>query len=276
MGDSITAGFALTNLPSDSRGQTWCCGDNEGAVTVSNFFRHYTADVLSGVKFNLAVSGSKVQGMARQAERWIEAVRSEPGIDAEHDWKLLNIWIGPNNECTSCRMEEANQPPAYERELRAAIDILQAGSPRTFVNLISMTNLTGLVTAEGAKEQCILQHAALTPVLCPCAFGSDEEAVHMDTVVQANNQILFQIQDEIREKRLKDFAVIVQPGLQEMRIPDWTYLSRLDCFHPSLLAHQEVAKGVWNNMMQPVGEKTTGFEPPVQLACPTESSVIRS
>ena len=31
--------------------------------------------------------------------------------------------------------------------------------------------------------------------------------------------------------------------------------SCLDCFHSSLLAHQDMAKGLWNNMLTPAAQK---------------------
>ena len=59
-----------------------------------------------------------------------------------------------------------------------------------------------------------------------------------------------------------------------MNIPDHSYLSRFDCFHPSLFTHGQIAMGLVNNMQQPIGKKNTKFDTPVHLDCPSGDAPI--
>ncbi|KAG9336577.1 hypothetical protein JZ751_002924 [Albula glossodonta] len=45
-----------------------------------------------------------------------------------------------------------------------------------------------------------------------------------------------------------------------------------DCFHFTVKGHEELAKGLWNNMFQPEGEKfmLETFSEPIKLICPSE------
>uniref|UniRef100_A0A3Q2UU94 Uncharacterized protein n=2 Tax=Haplochromini TaxID=319058 RepID=A0A3Q2UU94_HAPBU len=59
----------------------------------------------------------------------------------------------------------------------------------------------------------------------------------------------------------EDFAVVLQPFLHNSFIPkigegepDTSFFS-VDCFHISERAHAEMAIGLWNNMLEPIGRK---------------------
>ncbi|XP_028460298.1 phospholipase B1, membrane-associated [Perca flavescens] len=43
-----------------------------------------------------------------------------------------------------------------------------------------------------------------------------------------------------------------------------------DCFHFTIKGHEELAKGLWNNMFQPEGGKmiVSSFSDPISLICP--------
>lgn len=99
MGDSITAGFALNNVPEDHRGLSYCCGDARNESTLFNFVKHFNPRARGGAEFDLAVTGDVVQGMTAQATRLIKALKANHAVDFARDWKLLTIWIGANNEC---------------------------------------------------------------------------------------------------------------------------------------------------------------------------------
>jgi hypothetical protein len=75
-----------------------------------------------------------------------------------------------------------------------------------------------------------------------------------------------------------NFTVVVQPGLSGIQIEKYgeAYLSNLDCFHPSLCANQAFAFLIWNNMYQPVGQKTRNIDlHNIKLHCPTENEYIQ-
>ncbi|XP_055005618.1 phospholipase B1, membrane-associated-like [Boleophthalmus pectinirostris] len=74
----------------------------------------------------------------------------------------------------------------------------------------------------------------------------------------------------------QDFAVVLQPFLKHAdppRLPDgridMSFFTH-DCFHFTIKGHEELAKGLWNNMFQPYSEKTivNSFSDPISLICP--------
>ncbi|KAM9421444.1 phospholipase B1, membrane-associated-like [Salvelinus alpinus] len=74
----------------------------------------------------------------------------------------------------------------------------------------------------------------------------------------------------------EDFAVVLQPFMKQAdppRLPngkiDMTFFTH-DCFHFTIKGHEELAKGLWNNMFQPEGGKfmVSSFSDPIELICP--------
>ncbi|KAJ8290363.1 hypothetical protein GJAV_G00011900 [Gymnothorax javanicus] len=74
----------------------------------------------------------------------------------------------------------------------------------------------------------------------------------------------------------EDFAVVLQPFAEKAQPPrlpngdiDVSFFAP-DCFHFTIKGHEELAKGLWNNMFQPAGEKgmIEEFSEPVKLICP--------
>lgn len=268
-GDSFTAGFAIHGLPIENREEVYVTGGKAGAVTVGNFFKHYGDKI---ALHNVAVSGDVVQGMDKQAKRLITAVKGDKSVDFENDWKMVTILIGGNNQCAACYGAAANQPPQYKDDLTSALDILKEGLPRTVVSLVSMVNLSSLATAPGVDDHCKVPHV-IGKVECSCPFGGANSSAIVQEVTKQDNAELYKM---AQAYKTKDFSVVVQPGMDMMSVPDWTYLSRWDCFHPSLVTHQQVALALWTNFFQPVGKKTTKFQLPVKVYCPTDDDLIHS
>ncbi|NXI61471.1 PLB1 Phospholipase, partial [Anseranas semipalmata] len=66
-----------------------------------------------------------------------------------------------------------------------------------------------------------------------------------------------------RYEQREDFAVVVQPFFRNTLLPldsngkpDLSFFAA-DCFHFSEKGYAEMAMALWNNMMEPVGEKQT-------------------
>ena len=54
---------------------------------------------------------------------------------------------------------------------------------------------------------------------------------------------------------------------------------QLDCFHPSLIAHQNMAKALWINMITPAAQKRDYkflLYRAWPFACPTNSTILYS
>jgi len=77
--------------------------------------------------------------------------------------------------------------------------------------------------------------------------------------------------------RTQDFVAILQPILSQGVIPDITYLSDLDCFHPSVFGQRALAIAVWNCMLLPAAQKPTAWQPSMLFPlCPDETSTLRT
>lgn len=72
--------------------------------------------------------------------------------------------------------------------------------------------------------------------------------------------------------------MVNQPFLRNVRFPrlsngnnDFTYMS-VDCFHLSQKGYAIAANALWNNMMEPYGNKSTNWKKEfTEFKCPTDS-----
>jgi hypothetical protein len=74
---------------------------------------------------------------------------------------------------------------------------------------------------------------------------------------------------------ISSFAVILHPFNEDLIIPSEHYLSSLDCFHPSTLAHKNFAIATWNSLFVPFANKTNSWDFKTPVYCPTENDYIR-
>jgi phospholipase B1, membrane-associated len=72
-----------------------------------------------------------------------------------------------------------------------------------------------------------------------------------------------------------DFAVVLQPFMKAMRLPrldngkvDFSYFAP-DCFHLSNKGQAAASLGLWNNMLELVGQKRTTWTTDEEILCPT-------
>ena len=291
MGDSATAGFGATGGLIENRGAAWSIGGDERATTLANFFRHFNADVMGFSAgnhalemhgqphhfeqdgLNAAQSGAVVQDMESQVD-YLEAAIKRMGhrADMENDWKVLTLWVGGNNICSVCLGKPEDSPAAFETALDRALQRLRQRIPRVFVNLIPYGPMSRLKLLGQQNPMCSLVHAFANE--CPCAFRArnQTDVTAMDNAVVAYNRVLHALAKKYDRLRDPQFAVVVQPFMQEAHIPDATFLSSLDCFHPSLLAHETMAVHLWNSMFAPHARKTQTLIPNWKPVCPSATT----
>jgi len=207
----------------------------------------------------------KAEDLIPQA-RDIVAKMNAHGVDVQNSWKLITIFIGTNDCSAFCRDSDPLHNPAnYSQNIQRALTILQQNLPRTIVNLVSMQNWE-LWEKAGALGGCSQKASK---------FSRADNCYH-DTV-SAYQQAAMDIQANGSFDR-SDFTVIVQPfwvdtcdpALRTNGTTDPTFWS-LDCFHYSNKGNAIIAKMLWNNMMEPVGQKQTNFnlsDPSWLLKCP--------
>ncbi|KAK2494982.1 hypothetical protein MC885_003702 [Smutsia gigantea] len=285
LGDSLTTALGAQpsksgDLPTSWRGLSWSIGGDgtlETHTTLPNILKKFNPSILgfsTGTQedtagLNVAVKGARARDMPAQAWDLVERMKRSPDllnpqeINLEKDWKLITLFIGSNDLCHYCENPEALPAEEYVQHIQQALDILYEELPRAFINVVEIMELAGLHQGQGGK--CDMQLAAQgLSSLCP----------HPQSGI---SQLTYQRQYVQRE----DFAVVVQPFFQNTLIPlnnrggaDLTFFSD-DCFHFSERSHAEMAVALWNNMLEPVGHKTTSnnfTHSRTKLKCPSPES----
>ncbi|XP_036290785.1 phospholipase B1, membrane-associated [Pipistrellus kuhlii] len=295
LGDSLTA--AVGARPSNSsdqlvswRGLSWSAGGDgvlETHTTLPNILKKFNPQILgfsTGTQeetagLNMAVEGARARDMPAQARDLVARMKNSPEINLEKDWKLITLFVGSNDLCHYCEDPEAHSAGEYVRHIQQALDILYE-LPRAFVNVVEVMELTSLHQGQGGK--CDMPLAAQSN--CTCFRRFQENSPEMQELKKVNwnfqsgvSRFSYWHQYLQRE----DFAVVVQPFFQNTLVPlnkrggaDLTFFSE-DCFHFSERGHAEMAIALWNNMLEPVGRKTTSNNftySRTKLKCPSPES----
>ncbi|XP_078698909.1 phospholipase B1, membrane-associated-like [Branchiostoma floridae x Branchiostoma belcheri] len=291
IGDSLTAASGakartVIGLLTNYRGVSWSIGGQESLetyTTLPNILKKFNPHIVgfatgSGgpdsdhAKLDKAVAGAVSGDMVEQARKLVDIMKACEHIDFEHDWKVVTLLIGGNDLCAYCEDTEKWSPIQYVENIRAALDILHQELPRTFVNVVTVMDVV-----EISKLQRTFACDVLHFFLCRCVSYASEEAL---AELQAANMRYMSVTNRLvasgRYDDRDDFTVVVQPFLQETKLPrtetgeyDRSYFAP-DCFHFSLKAHAAAASALWNNMLEPVGSKRTDWHVGEPLECPTE------
>jgi len=301
LGDSISAGFAMKGVPVEYRGLVFSIGGDEyisdfsdtKAVTIPNILMKYNPKVQGsatgesepftrGIYLDGAVVEAKIGDIPPQIQYLISTLKSAEyagTVDFNNDWKLLTLLIGANNLCICCHNDSRGTPQYYETQLRSILTTIQQSIPRTFVNVVTLFNISGVWYAGEQFEYCRALWTGITTGECPCLLKyGDAERQTMDDYAVAYGQVAAQVAAEFASKHDPNFTVVVQPGLSGYNISYMgaDFLSELDCFHPNEPANEAFTLSIWNNMMTPVGQKKTTLDiNDLKFLCPTESSVIQ-
>eukprot|EP01113_Clastostelium_recurvatum_P050823 TRINITY_DN971_c0_g1_i1.p1 TRINITY_DN971_c0_g1~~TRINITY_DN971_c0_g1_i1.p1 ORF type:complete len:368 (-),score=69.39 TRINITY_DN971_c0_g1_i1:122-1225(-) len=307
LGDSITAAFGLegeAGALNEYRGQSWDIGADNNATTLYNYFKQFNPNLQGGSVgshivelcygalcppyqyhpaqdvLNGAQSGATITDLVtHEFDYLLGQLKSNAKIDMKNDWKVLTILIGANDLCLSC--EDKNiDADEFERNMRATLENVRTNIPRTFVNLVEMFNISQVYTLSLTNSKCKFVHRTL-PVECDCAFTpgakGDQQRVFMDTLAQQYNARIRSIVSDYASKNYTEFAVVDQPMGRDTKISTFPidFLSTLDCFHPSKVAHGMMATALWNSMLTPASKKATAISPVgVAPLCPTEDTKL--
>jgi len=291
IGDSLTAAngaLALTplGLLTEYRGRAFSMGGDKDAssvITMPNILRTHVDDLhghssgsgkqgSKNAKLNFAVPGSTAKDLHGQALKLLDELRHDPNIDFANDWKVITVFIGGNDACNYFDGEkEENSPDKYIEGIRKAIDVFHAAVPRAFVNLVEVLDLSMLPDLSKGLI-CPLLHRYLCKQI---ASGNDNPAVKL--LIQEYNHKIFDLVSKGKYETRDDFAVVIQPFFrnttyprQKNGEPDWSFFAP-DCFHFSAKGHASAGEALWNNMLEPVGEKSTQWSPDgTHVKCPTK------
>jgi hypothetical protein len=290
VGDSMTAGFAMhsphfgVDTLIEYRGDVYSIGGNAGTYTVPNFLKTYNPKIqgasvgqtlpLDATKWkdhiiqpfdpkithlNAAQSQARIDAVPAQLDYIIKQLKTtyNSTVDFNKDWKLLTILIGANNICPSCDNRTYSQPDYYENQMQAVLTQVYQNIPRTFVNIVTMFNISQVWNVSMKSDYCRFLWADVVSGECGCLTDhSTQEQRHiMDLTALAFNERIYKLAAQWQAKNLPEFNVVVQPFTENMVIPGLEFLSGLDCFHPSADANLAMAVSLWNNMMSPPSKK---------------------
>ncbi|KAM6917635.1 phospholipase B1, membrane-associated isoform 2-T2 [Lycodopsis pacificus] len=276
LGDSLTTavganGSSILSIPFEFRQVSWSIGGYgtyQHVITLANIFRLFSPRLLgpspartfhgqpttvNETGFNFAVTGHNTLNVSDQIRHMIDTFKSYPGLSFEEDWKVVTMLIGMNDICDYCKDK----------------------IPRTIVNVVQILSMKPLRDVQRPTLGCQLQKS-----FCSCLVQPEENSSELKELVEINTEFQRRLEKLLHGERFfkKDFAVVLQPYLENAeppQLPDGTIdlsFFAADCFHFTVKGHEELAKGLWNNMFQPVGEKEVikTFSERVKLICPSK------
>ncbi|XP_059475799.1 phospholipase B1, membrane-associated-like [Neocloeon triangulifer] len=301
MGDSLTAGFGASatiqwQVPIENRGLVWSIGGDgtwRNVLTLPNILRQFNPALVGystgdgpahayAAGFNVAEGGATSNELGFMSKALVKRIKSHPKVNFEKDWKLVTILIGNNDICLNmCYTDEPLAIIAqFKKNLIDSLDYLRDNLPRTLINLVPLGRIDKLLHKMNLPLSCYAPHR----IFCPCLFGPrfDRKKILYSDIVYALQNITFQVVEEARYNNLETFAVVSQPFTANLFFPSYmntygnpmtdTTLLSPDCFHLSQYGYARAANALWNNMLEPVGEKSMDWaEPLVNFKCPTES-----
>ncbi|NXK84726.1 PLB1 Phospholipase, partial [Amazona guildingii] len=300
LGDSLTVSNGAASEPHDVldvltqyRGLSWSIGGNENISTVTtlaNILREFNPSLMGystgtgrqttdNAALNQAVAGDCAEGVPEQVRRLVDRMKNDTRINFQTDWKLITLFIGANDLCKFCGNPIHYSPENYTYNLQVSLDILHKEVPRVFVNLVTVLYIISLRELHTSNNTCPKQ---LMRLECPCVLSPEDNSDDFKKLVYFNRRYqerTRQLVESGRYDTTDDFTVVMQPlsvniGMPktEEGLPDSSYFAP-DCFHFSQKTHSQAARALWNNMMEPLGEKTNNqqMDSEIVLKCPTEA-----
>ncbi|XP_037393614.1 phospholipase B1, membrane-associated-like isoform X2 [Pygocentrus nattereri] len=301
LGDSLTTGngvgsspYNLLDVITQYRGLSWSVGGDQNLSTVTtlpNILREFNP-ALTGFSvdkgkegtsqafLNQAVAGATSVDMLRQAQALVSRMKNDSRIDFHSDWKVITLFIGGNDLCDSCQNSLYYSAENFVKRVQEALDYLHSEVPRAVVNLVEPIHIIPL---RGMHQDSSLNCPTwLVRILCPCVIlpkNGSKELQDLDDLNRAYQRGLVDLVDSGRYDTHSNFTVVLQPLLRDLTLPytdgrpDRLFFSP-DCFHLSQKAHTLMARGLWNNMLEPLGNKTHSqdFTAGLSVKCPSENS----
>ncbi|XP_049320173.1 phospholipase B1, membrane-associated-like [Astyanax mexicanus] len=298
LGDSLTTAIAANastflGVPIEYRHVSFSIGGHgsyEDVITLANIVKLFNPDVLgpapvwtlhnypitvNDTGFNLAVTGHNTVNFSIQARDMINTFKTYPGLNFKEDWKLVTILIGMNDICDYCKDRKLFTADNFIHYLTQSLDMMMNEVPRLIVNVVQIFTMKPLREVSKPTLGCLLQKS-----FCSCLVLPDENSTELAELVELNLVFQRKLEELLNSERFfkEDFAVVLQPFVthaQPPRLPngkiDLSFFTP-DCFHFTIKGHEELAKGLWNNMFQPpdAKEMIDTFSEPVTLICPSE------
>ncbi|XP_072543949.1 phospholipase B1, membrane-associated-like [Salminus brasiliensis] len=301
IGDSLTAAngvgsspYNLLDVLTQYRGLSWCIGGDQNLSTVTtlpNILREFNP-ALTGFSLgkgkqdtsqaflNQAVAGATSVDMLKQAQTLVNRMKSDSRIDFHSDWKVITLFIGGNDLCDSCHNAVLYSAENFVKRVQEALDYLHSEVPRAIVNLVEPLHIIPL--REMHKHFSLKCPTWLVRIICPCTLLPKDGSKALQDLEDLNRDYQRGLLDLVESGRYdthSNFTVVLQPLLRDIILPtkdgypDRSYFSP-DCFHLSQKAQTLMARGLWNNMLEPLDYKTSSanFSAGLSVKCPTKAA----
>jgi phospholipase B1 len=298
IGDSLTAALGAhaatpIGLFTENRGVSWSVGGDytyDDVLTLPNILRQYNPNIkgfsvknsiifLGGQNssnnfLNTAESGDEAHHMPDQSHIFLqERIVKKGYCDLNNDWKIITLFVGGNDLCVFCNNDlNAYNPTSYANNIEQTLDYLHQNVPRAFVNLVLVLDVRNVEKLNAGGLVCQLLHQKT----CPCAaFPQGNDSAVLDEWLPQYHSKLVDLVNSGKYDTKDDFTVVIQPFFAHTGIPivngeiDYGYFAP-DCFHMSGKGHAQAALSLWNNMLEPVGQKQWEWHYGEPLECPTQ------
>lgn len=298
LGDSLVAAsgaleeFAIGTFI-EARGVSWCAGGQGNwrtIFTVPNLIKEFNGNltgyatgtgefISSKAGLNIAFPVAATEDALHQAKILVKRIKNNPKINFKKHWKMITILFGANDICSAqCYSPIAFSPAKYALNLKKALDYLRLMLPRTLVNLVPAIDVTVSVRVT-RSVMCNLIH----PLYCACLHQGKRPDIAASKMVRLYQQAVDSLVSSGRYDTTKDFTVVVQPFTKMFNAPNAdpskapsfdSNMVTYDCFHFSQKGHALVANLLWNNMLEPVGNKSQNHLPKLmeKVHCPSENA----
>uniref|UniRef100_A0A0M3HTL5 SGNH_hydro domain-containing protein n=1 Tax=Ascaris lumbricoides TaxID=6252 RepID=A0A0M3HTL5_ASCLU len=256
-------------------------GDLKKHITIPNILRKLGASLTGystkeSTGLNLAFPGAQSSHLHRQA---VELVQRFPEEVKSNKWKLLTIFVGLNdmagelfqrvrflspssrNEIIKRNMRGLDTlRDRYKGNLEDALRVLSSHLNRTIVNIVSVPNMATFFEAQASASRLV-----------------PSTDVDMRQMCDSLNSAIESIVKEGSFER-DDFTLVQQPLFSsENEAPKTstgavdTALFASDLCHLSQKGQSMYAAALWNNMLEPVGAKSSRYLTyPYRLRSPNE------
>eukprot|EP00066_Takifugu_rubripes_P028606 XP_011617872.1 PREDICTED: phospholipase B1, membrane-associated [Takifugu rubripes] len=249
--------------------------------SVTGFSKGICNETSPNAFLNQAVPGAKSGDMPQQVRTLVDIMKNDARIDFHNDWKVITMFIGGNDICDFCTDSIFFSPKNVVSRIQQALDLLHREVPRAIVNLVELLNVVPLRDLH--KDTTLGCPTWFVNLICPCILKPKDgsaELQKVNDVSKAYQHTMRQLIDSGRYDTHENFSVVLQPFMRDIYLPrlqdgrpDRSYFAP-DCFHLSQKAHTLMARALWNNMLEPVGNKTftQDFEADIDLKCPSKTS----
>jgi phospholipase B1 len=281
LGDSLTAAFgaeatSVLNLFTDYRAVSWSGGGPNSFTLPYIMKTKYNPSIRgyslgsgnaesTNAQFNDAITGGTVYDLAEEINILSTKIRKDANLD-RNGYLMITLMIGANDMCAE------HSPEVFFEHLKDALQQLYVIFRQdlntmfkgVYVNLVIPPNVVDISSLN--SYWCYALHS----YECTKALSDPEKINQLYTEYV---QKIYLCEIEMEKYSVDNFRVVVQPFLLKTHVPmldgepDLSYWS-IDCFHFSKKAHGAAALALFNNLFEPVGNKTTRWFPHEPIECP--------